>query len=713
MNGFEILEGYEPTARYLDDVQKAGDDNREALGFFRRAVYEQFARSSCLYVLIQRTASRPVYAGHLLFSCSFPRAHVRQIFIVVEHRRTGLAALLLSRLKDSLAKQGFISIYARVAEDLAEANAFWQRQHFYVQRVEQGGVTRNRKIVVRSHELPSPQLFPSSGLTGSNPLGLPTLTASDTPLFLVDLNVLFDVMPRRLRHTEAANLFRAERINSCRLAVSNETREELRRTAQPGRTDPMAAYIDIFPSFPLSEGDQTDSLLADLASAIFPDHRVLSDQDRSDLRHLATAIEHRVAGFITSDESILRAGPQIERTYGVLVTSPAAFSVEGGAAPESSAFELSESATISFAPVRGNDEATIRVLLSRLNLSRSAIASTWLPTATPGSMQRLAAWKDGVPIGYMIWNAGSPGSEATIARLVLDETQAEAQGAARVLLMQLLDQIRPIAPRHLQIELPAHQSIVRETAAAMGFLGGVGSNRLSKLLLGQVVTSGNWPAIRETLATKARLRLPEGFPEYRSADQQVQLLTPSGNRSHVSLEALETLLGPALFCLPGRPAVVTPIQRRYSEALIGHESQRSLLPSGTASTHHERQYLSNSRTLKHFARGTLILFYESLRDGGRGEVFAVARVREAYLRSRPDLVGNLQQSVLSEDTLDDIGSSSAKVVTVFDHIFHLPKPVSLATLRRLGCGGANDLITTKPISDEQLQGILAEAFPNE
>jgi hypothetical protein len=117
--------------------------------------------------------------------------------------------------------------------------------------------------------------------------------------------------------------------------------------------------------------------------------------------------------------------------------------------------------------------------------------------------------------------------------------------------------------------------------------------------------------------------------------------------------------------------------------------------------------------LKHFTRGTLILFYESTRDGGRGEVFAIARVRQAYLKQKPELASNLQQSVLSAGNLDDIGSSDVKAVAVFDHIFHLPKAIPLVTLRRLGCGRANDLITTHPISDHQLQNILAEAFPNE
>lgn len=712
MDGFEILEGYEAVRDYLDDVQRIGDDNRNALGFFPRTVYEQFARAGCLYVVTKRTGSSPSYAGHLAFSCNFPRAHVRQIFALQQHRRKGLATLLLEKLRTSLVSQGFTSIYARVAEDLSESNVFWEREGFYVQRIEEGGATRNRRIVVRAHELPAPQLFPTSGISGDNPLQLPLAAASDTPVFLIDLNVLFDVMPRRPRHNEAANLFRAERVNSCRLAISNETRDELRRTAHPGRTDPMAAYIETFPSFPLSQDRRTDSSITELASAVFPGNAQLSDRDKSDLRHLATVIDHRLAGFITNDEAILRAGPEIERRHGIIVTSPAAFSVTATAAPEVSSFEVSPIATISFAPVRNDDEPSIRAFLSKLSLSGSAIASLWLSAGAPETTPKLAAWKDGQAFGYLTWTGSTPGSETIIARLAIDETRSEASGAARVLLMQLMEQLRPMAPRHVQLELPPHQSVVRETAARMGFFGSPGGQLLGKLLLGKVVTPKNWERTRQMLATKARLKLPEQMPAYRASGQHIELLTPAGNKTHISLDALETLLGPALFCLPDRPAIITPIQRRYSEALIGHGNQRSLLPSGTAATHYERQYVSDARTLKHFTRGALMFFYESSREGGRSELIAVGRVRQAFLKLKPELASNLEQSVLSIDTLDDIGSSSVKAVTVFDHIFHLSKPIPLAALRRLGCGRPNDLITTHPLSNDQTSKILAEAFPD-
>jgi hypothetical protein len=53
-----------------------------------------------------------------------------------------------------------------------------------------------------------------------------------------------------------------------------------------------------------------------------------------------------------------------------------------------------------------------------------------------------------------------------------------------------------------------------------------------------------------------------------------------------------------------------------------------------------------------------------------------------------------------------------KTVTAFDNVFVLGQPVSRRTLQKLGCGGAKDLITTRPIDDAQLQAILNEAVGN-
>lgn len=711
---FEIQDGYANTAPFLAQVSAAADAHRNSLGFFPNSVFDEFARRDSLYVLTERHPDGLRYAGHLLFRRRFPRAHVMQMFTLSEYRRFGLATKLITHLCASLTQDGFTSVYARVAEDLVEANAFWGGQQFYVQRIEQGGVSRNRQILIRCHELASPQLFPSSGISAHDPLGLAISSSNAIPLFLLDLNVLFDLAPRRLRRDEAANLFQAERMNFCRLAISNEIREELLRTANPGRTDPMEAYISIFPSFPLSQSDDSLMLLNELASLIFPikhEKAQLTANDRSDLRHVATVIQHDLAGLITNDGAILAASPQIQAKYGVEVVSPAAFTLEGIASLTNSAFETSADSTLTLLEVSAPDESAVHALLSKLGLSGSAISAGWLPTEAQGRVAMCCAvWDGATLVGYSTWSARGVAGTMTV-RVAVDETNQQALHAARILLLYLLEKLASHGPRQVRLELPSHQSYVRELAAEFGFRGTSDQHCLIKLILGNVLTSGTWNAGQIALGTKGGLKLPVSIPKYRSADQHIQVLTPDGNQTHITLDVLETLLSPALLCLPGRQAVITPVQSNFSRDLLGNSQQGSLLPHSTASLFQDRHYLSDPRTLRNFKRGTLILFYESTKHHGRGEIVAIARVREAYLRSCDALsVSDLKQSVLTTTSLNAIGKSKMKTVTVFDNIFPLLNPVPLKSLQRIGCGRPNDLITTRPITDAQLQDILSEAF---
>jgi hypothetical protein len=293
----------------------------------------------------------------------------------------------------------------------------------------------------------------------------------------------------------------------------------------------------------------------------------------------------------------------------------------------------------------------------------------------------------------------------------VDETHSQALNAARILLIYLLEQLASKGPQQVSIEFPPHQSHLRELAVGFGFRGIPGQHNLTKLILGAVVTRDTWAIHQNGLATNGGLKLPGNIPTYRSANQHIQILTPDGNQAYVTLDVLESLPSPALLCLPGRPAVITPVQRSFSDPLLGYSPQGSLLPSGTASLFHDRHYLSDPRTLRHFKRGTLILFYESTKQGGRGEVIAIARVNQAYLKLS-DALGEseLEQSVLTATSISRIGKSKMKTITVFDNIFPLPRPVPLKSLQRIGCGRPNDLITTHPVSDSQLQEILGEAF---
>lgn len=715
---FAVLESYTDIAPWLDRVRQEADAHTHELGFFPSGAFLQFARKGWLYVLTTGTGDQQVYAGHLLFDVRFPQAHIRQMYIHKDYRRDGCASLLLGALRDSLTSYGYISIYARVAEDLDEANSFWQRQKFYVQRTELGGSTKNRHILVRCCELESPQLFPPSNIDDENdPLGLTAPASSEIPMYLLDLNVLFDVSkPRRPRRAEAVGLLQADRMTLCRLAISDEIRAELERTALASReTDPMAGLVHTFPCVPVEGKDKTDNLLNKLAALIFPAAAAkggLNPNERSDLRHLAAAINNDLAGLITNDQALLDAAETIEKRYRVRILHSAHFEQSDVASIQSECIDFSKRETLSLLPVddrRAND--VYGFLTKTLGISGSEVAQRWLVLGGHSRITvQVGVWVEGACIGYLTLS-GAGVSGGFHARAASSPAHPRAMEAARMLLLYLIERMSECGPGMLQLEMPERQPQLRETAVLLGFSGNPRTHTLSKSILGRVVTPVNWASQRQILSTVGGPKLPLDPPSYRSADQQMEVLTPDGNRRHISLDRLESLLSPALLCLSGRPAIITPVVRAFAEPLLGHSKQRQLLPMEATSLFQERIYIGTPRALRHFRRGTLMFFYESGKNGGRSAVVALARVREAYLKG-VDLFeeSDLHQSVLDTKHLNEIGKSAEKAVTLFDNIFPLTNPVSLEYLKEIGCGRPNDLITTKPVTSERAARILAKGF---
>lgn len=712
-----VLERYGDVVQFLNDVIESSNGERDALGFLPAQVFTEHAQKGNL--LVSATVGQGgslAYSGHLLFDARQSRATVLQIHVKPEARRQGTARRLLDRLKEHLTELCFISIYAKVAEDLRTANEFWERNGFYVQRTRPGGKTRGRTILVRCHELSSPQLFERSGITSQNPFGLDTGLQGDRPIYLLDLNVLFDLGPRRPRHEAAVDLFHAERHGACQLALSAELQEELVRSASAAaRTDPMHAWAAIFITFPLPPKEEKDRLVASLGQIVFPKRaqdESYTANDRSDLTHLATAIHHRLSGFITSDEAILATSKQLEATYGIHVISPSAFQPSDDLVNPEELFETSMAGqALTFASLPVASEPQLRQMLRGLGISDAdAVASWGAVDSSERSVQRSAVLVDGQLAGYLACTRRINASIVTSC-LAIDESNPEARGAARLLLNKLLSKSCEAAPIRIHVHLAPRQVVARETATALGFARSDDGAVLSKLALNRVVTPANWTATASELQGLAQLRLPAACPVFKDVDQQVEVLCPDGNRRYVRLHEIESSLSPTLFCLPGRQVVITPIKREFAEPLLEHSHQGSLLPHARAAQYLERHYLSDKKTLKFFCRGTIMLFYESGRDRGRSAIVAVARVQRAYLKPKQAIDhADIDPSVLSPETLSTIGQSDLKAVTAFDNLILLPRPVPLASLQKLGCGEPNQLITTRPINAIQLTKILDEGF---
>lgn len=402
-----ILERLADVQPFLEDVTHWADSEKNALGFLAAQVFTELAGKGNLFVAVALQDGQLVYAGHLLFDARHAKASVLQIHVKPEARRHGAARRLLERLKEHLTELQFLSIYAGVAEDLRDANAFWEKNGFYIQRTRPGGKTRNRTILVRCHELGTPQLFERSGIDSSNPFGLDVGLQGGKPIYLLDLNVLFDLGPRRPRNAAALDLFRAERHGACQLALSAELKDELVRTAAKApRTDPMQSWAAIFITFSLPPDADKTRLVDALGRMIFPDRArdgSYTANDLSDLTHLATAVHHRLTGFITSDEAILAAGKEIEAVFKVHVISPQAFQPSDELVGREELFEVpGAGAPLVASPLAASGQDQLRQMLLRLGVSDSDVVSRWgVLDSAESTFQRSAVLADERLAGYL------------------------------------------------------------------------------------------------------------------------------------------------------------------------------------------------------------------------------------------------------------------------------------------------------------------------
>ncbi|WPH20827.1 GNAT family N-acetyltransferase [Variovorax paradoxus] len=714
----ELLLKRQDVIPYVKQVVDAAESERLALSWYARSVYEEAANSEKLIVAIAREGDQVSYAGHLWFGTNFPRGHVMQICVSPSYRRLGIAKKQLDFLKSHLTGLHYLSIGARVAEDLRQSQEFWQAQDFYAHRTVPGGKSLGRTIVLRSHELPTPQLFAPSGLTRQDPLGLEDQSKTATKLYLLDLNVLFDLGPRRTRHEDVIDLFALERLGVCRLALSTEFDAELARSAALNeKTDPMQSLGQIFPKFAVPSEDELDQFTKDIGPIVFSERYAaakLTKNDRSDLRHLATVIHHNLAGLVTSDGSILAAAATLRARYSIDVLSPEAFKILEDLDTGIGAITASTRATLNLEELASGREQDVRALLTGLGVSVSDQSRHWAAADGRSKACHRFVVLDGARIvGYLMWPSGLRDSTRD-AFIAVDESAACAQDASRLMIVHLMEQAKERIQR-VRLHLAPQQASVKEVASEVGFTGTEKARELNKVSLNSILVPENWTELRTELLHVSEIGLPQGIPTFRDVDQYIELQRPDGQRAQLTTFALETLLSPMLICMPGRPGVLVPIQRGYSEHLLNHLDQLQLLPHGKALLYRQRHYLSDPRTLKAFQRGSLMFFYESSGKGkGLMAVVALARVTNAYL-SPVDAVdrADLERSALEPSNLAAIGKSETKVVVAFDNLMKLPRPVSLKSLRRFGCGQATQLLTSRRITPDQIRNILLEGLQYE
>lgn len=552
-----ILSEFNDVRPYLVELRKQADSEREALGFLPPKAYEQAALQGKLLVAEKQDKSGPSYVGHLFFGGVFPCARVFQLFVAKHARKRGIAEEMLAELKRRLSLENFVSVTAKVASDLKVANAFWQQAGFAVVRTKRGGKTRNRTINLRVLELSVPGLLSLMQPTpepSATDLRLPPNYSLRASPYVIDLNVMFDVVRRRARQNEARALVNAAFAGIVPLAVTEEFINELQRSSIDPTNDPILELATCLQILKSPDAPQVDQILARLAPVIFPDrarNNALSLQDKSDLRHIAISISHSAGGFITSEKAILRARNELRTQFGLDVLSPTELSgiVDIASAPAipSRAAKVARRVT-RIEELPPSATVNLESLFESWNVDRERVRTLEMLTRQDRSSRRVVARVDGQIAAYATWPSARAPKQPVDLIICANEDQPDIESAVDHIFGVAAADVSRVEPALIRLHTGRGQTTVRRAAAEHGFRppAETKGDDLHKVAVGGPILPNMWSALRVDLERVADISLPKTMPA--SPTSGIQVSAGAANSVSVSLIDLETLLAPVLFC---------------------------------------------------------------------------------------------------------------------------------------------------------------------
>lgn len=719
--GLTLLTSRNDVLPFIPNVIAAADNERESFGFLPARAYEDFALQRRL--IIARAANNAL-AGYVVFGGTAPQARIFQTYVSPDFRRIGLARALVNEVVQRSENEAFLSIRVEVASDLLEANEFYKNCGFRKVREKAGGVSRNRTIWTRVRELNSPSLldFAAYGVANGPPINLVLQTASRTPLYLVDLNVMFDVTKKRGNALGAGRVFAAALDNAVSLAVASEFIAELERNIVPGKPDPTLEFARTLPRLKAPAKNVVSVIRTELAPLLFPERCAngqLSVQDESDILHLATAMEENADGFVTSEKAILGCGEWFRANHNLEVISPEVFGKRFTASTRTSdAYRIRlEGRSASAGEADVADNKVIRDFLNEQDTPDAVIRAALSQGTSVTPRRRILIRASEQILAFGSWTP--PKGQDNTVRLYLfaDETDPSVDAAVDHIIEAAARDVANQHPAVLQITPPSEQVRIRNRLVELGFRPKLSSNArngiLEKLCVGCVVTEENWTVVRSQLLKVAGIELPIEPPLFRAANDQINLRTTRGQHATTALGHLEDFISPTIFALRGRPAAIVPIRPDYAEALFHGSVQPSLLNYEQAALLRRRRYFSDIRTYNVIAEPGLIFFYESSgRVMGRSAAIAIARVVRRYIATE-GIAASLsnERGVLSTKELENIGKGAGVCVTEFDNLMFFADPVPLLALKALGCADDANMVTARALNSEATLALISAGKP--
>jgi len=546
----------------------------------------------------------------------------------------------------------------------------------------------------------------ASSASSAIDLGLMQRSAGHAPLYVIDLNVLFDLVKNRTRAALANRLFGAALAHQIRLAVAPEFLVELERTTADSGNDPILRLARQLPRLPTTDRPEADRLCGIVHHLVFGGQNSVtanSPQSKSDVRHIAHAALARASGYVTSDGRVLASRQHLLEQVGIDVASLNDFvALLPTETPMLNAPHL-KGANFDIKPI--TSDAVARYLSE--HRAPQKVISEFAPSNVPaeGRIKARGIIEGGEVVGVGVCLA--PEKIDAPARILIhvrtDHVSCETY-ADHLVDVECWEACEE-APTTIELPELAGQTAVRRAARLRGFFSvGSGDTRI-KVALGRPVTFEQWPAVARQTRRRTGLRLPEAAPDVNAVQSGLMVQGPDGKQIRIRLRALEDALSPTILMWPGRDGVIIPIAKSYADDLLGTGAQIPLFGSPEAAFVGRRTYFNTPRAASLMRPGSPILFYESKRSGGQGAVVAAARIVDVVILPKRQVPDELLRRAVVEE-IDSLSSSPDVLATTFDNLLRFPHPVGLERLRRLDAVGTSNLQTTTAVQSGILSAIL-------
>ena len=723
-----ILKSFNDIEPYLHTVQSHADNHKNEFGFLPQGAYQAQALQEKLWIAVENKKQH--YLGHLMFGGTGSCLKVFQIYVHEDFQKQGIAERLLEEFVNYGESKNYLSIVAKVAADLP-ANNFWDKTGFTIIRQDVGGKVKNRKINIRVKELDTPSLFQMM----TEREALQTLRFVDdgpifsTPTYVLDLNVVLDIIKDRCFREEAAYLMGASFNNLLKLCVTPEFLNELERNTQGREHDPLIEFARHLPSLPHVGVSTVANIIADLRLLVFPNRKPggrTATQDNSDLIHLASCIHHRVDGFLTRENAILRARKNIKEKYKLEILSP---SDCYDPIDVRTVFQADLKPIIAETPlnmIEGNNhnQKETEAFLKNMGLEDYDIRRVCNPGTSTSPRTRLGVKTGNDILGIASWDESNQFRSEQEFHLYVNEEHHAAERIIDHMLEVVSRGGKPLQLRKISLHTSPKQTKTRQTAIRRGFCSSFDIKQqktrsgLRKVSLKGFVTPENWPSFANDFNALTGLQLPSEMPTLKEF-QHTGILLKSNNETRplpLKLFEFETLISPAVLLPRKRNGILIPIRYCFAKDLLyGIRNQMELFNDKEALFHVEKAYFRSNRNIDIFNIGQPLVIYVSGKGALSKCAIGIARVTFSKAMNVEEAKLRLaRQGVLNEKELGSICDTEGLLHAItFDNFMPFTETIAYKTLKKIDSIGKANFITAEEIPSDSLKKICEIGFQAE